>query len=128
MAARAVCIDGIPRAIRFANGGQPDTVFSIPGSVRIRGQWFRGFVSVSSELDGPRTLRFAFCSDVRAERSPRYDSPWRIVGPAPTDPAGFVVESVEVEIIGGKLVPSEHSRLWVDTAAAVAEGIDPAAD
>jgi hypothetical protein len=39
-----------------------------------------------------------------------------------------VVESVEVEIIGGKLVPSEHSRLWVDTAAAVAEGIDPAAD
>lgn len=121
----AVCIDGRTRAVRFHASGSQVYAGAWSGSVRVDGRTYAGTAYASDPIDGPPVLRWAFRFDMLAARAPRYDSPFRIVGRAPTDPAGFVVECVEVELVDGRPVPSEHSRLWIETPTAEAEGIDP---
>jgi len=52
---RAVCEDGLVRLVRFTNGGQADTFFSVPGYVRVEGKYVPGFVSVQT-VDGYDTV------------------------------------------------------------------------
>ena len=61
---RALCADGIVRALRFGSG-IADTFFSIPASVKVKGKTVSGFVSVETlagyttpTADDPAVVRF----------------------------------------------------------------------
>ena len=47
---RALCSDGKLRSIQHVSA--PDTFFSIPCSVQVKGKTVRGFVSIRHDLDG----------------------------------------------------------------------------
>lgn len=127
-AGAAVCPDGRTRAVRFLSGGHAVYAGAWAGSVRIRGRAYRGTVYIAGETERP-TVRFAFELEMLARRFPRYDSPFQIVGPAPTDPAGAVCECVSVRFDSdGRPVPTDGGRVWIETETAIAEGIDPYAD
>jgi len=48
---RALCADGVVRAVRFPRGGHADTFFSVPAVVTVNRKTVSGFVSVST-VDG----------------------------------------------------------------------------
>ena len=61
----ALCEDEIVRLVRFTNGGQADTFFSVPGFVRVKGRYVPGFVSITTVAgfdtvtdDDPAVIRF----------------------------------------------------------------------
>jgi len=59
VAGRAVCPDGVARAVRFTGGGQPVYIGAWSGSVRIRGRSHSGRAYISeSDPDRP-AFRFA---------------------------------------------------------------------
>lgn len=62
---RAMCSDGVVRAVRFPGGGIADTFFSVPAAVDVRGRRVSGFVTVetaegsSTETEGdPAVVKF----------------------------------------------------------------------
>lgn len=119
--------DAYPASLRFAfasGKGPPDTgpngygtgphAGRGPGSVEIPPEWRPWIVSGA---------------DLVAARSPRYDSPFRIIGQLPKGPGGEVNGYTEVYFgPAGVPVAREGTRVWIETETAVAEGIDPAAD
>ena len=66
--ARALCSDGKVRAVQFSSG-IPDTFFSVPGSVKVRGKRVSGYVTIETaagwtvESEGDPTV----CKFVRNE-------------------------------------------------------------
>lgn len=65
MKGRALCSDGVVRAVRFPRGGHADTFFSVPATVTVQGKTVTGFVMVSSRDgydtvtdDDPAVVRF----------------------------------------------------------------------
>lgn len=53
---RVLCSDGVIRAAEMAP--TPDTFFSVPASVRIKGKSVRGYVTTAEGLDGGRVYCF----------------------------------------------------------------------
>lgn len=119
--------DAYPASLRFAfaaGKGPPGTgpngygtgsrAGRGPGSVEIPPEW-RPWVASGADLV--------------AARSPRYDSPFRIVGHLPKGPGGEVNGFTEVHFgPSGVPVAREGTRVWIETETAVVEGIEPAAD
>jgi len=52
-----LCSDGVCRTARLTR--EPDTFFSIPGSVKVRGVTVTGFVWTDDDKDGNKVLRFS---------------------------------------------------------------------
>jgi hypothetical protein len=64
-AGAALCTDGAVRRLRFASGGIPDTFFSVPCSVSVKGRTVTGFATVETvegystpTADDPAIVRF----------------------------------------------------------------------
>lgn len=78
---RAICPDGKARSL--AHVGEPDTVWTRPAAVRVRGRYVRGYVeiatgsglSVSMNHD-PAFLRFIAVPEMRAEAFPGCPVSW----------------------------------------------------
>jgi hypothetical protein len=129
--ALAVCADGVERRVSFLCKGEPYTWGAWMGTIRIGTKRIRGTVAVSEADPDAPTLRFWHDPDMVAERSPRYDSPFRMVRRS-FDCEDGIDGHTEVEILPkggpGSLRAKEGTRLWVETPTAEAEGIDPYAD
>jgi hypothetical protein len=77
---RALCDDGVVRAVRFPKGGHADTFFSVPACCTVMGKYVDGFVTVSTVSgsdvvtdDDPAIVRFrayAYAKNARVIKSP----------------------------------------------------------
>ncbi len=79
---RAMCADGKVRAL--AHVGEPDTVWTRPAAVKVKGRYVAGYVTIESAegsdvpLDhDPAVLKFCANVDVRAAVFPGLDATWK---------------------------------------------------
>lgn len=65
---RALCSDGVVRRLRFANGGIPDTLFSIPARVHVGKRTVSGFASVDGTVVTFTAYRYGKNADALPSR------------------------------------------------------------
>lgn len=79
---RAMCPDGAVRSL--ARIGEPDTVWTRPAAVRVRGKYVRGYVTIESTEgydvatdSDPAVLKFTASVDIRETVFPGHPVTWR---------------------------------------------------
>lgn len=119
---RALCDDGVTRAVRFPKGGNADTMFSVPACCTALGKYVDGFVTVTTRSgsdvptdDDPKIVRFhanASAKNAGVIKATEPAAPVRVVEVTEHRSALDDMDQIEVRIVEASHREFADKRPW----------------